>query len=56
MKLGDDVLIAIMAALRKGLMENTDISDLLRQLDLVNDGDRLKLNPLQNDIWTSKEV
>ncbi len=52
-KLGDDVLVAIMTTFRKGLVENCDISELLRQLDLVPgdyDG-KLKLNPLVDDVW-----
>ena len=34
MKLGPDVLLAIMAAVQKGLLENIDISDELRKLDV----------------------
>lgn len=37
MKLGPDVLIAIMAAVQKGLLENVDISDELRKLELEMD-------------------
>lgn len=34
MKLADDALIRIIEILRQGLMENKDISNLLRGLDL----------------------
>ncbi len=34
MKLADDALIRIIEILRQGLMENKDISQLLRSLDL----------------------
>lgn len=34
LKLGSDVLLAIMAAVQKGLSEQVDISDELRKLDL----------------------
>lgn len=34
MKLADDALIRIIEILRQGLMEEKDISDLLRNLDL----------------------
>jgi hypothetical protein len=52
MKLSKDALICIIEALRKGLTENADISDLLRQLDLEPDKDNLltPTAPLQ-DIW-----
>ena len=57
MKLGKDVLLAIMAALRKGIMENTDISDLLQELDVVVGSDgTLVLNPAQTDVWTHKPI
>lgn len=38
MKLAPDALIGIIEILRKGLVENTDISQLLKELDLVEDG------------------
>lgn len=38
MKLADDALIRIIEILRQGLMENKDISDLLRGLDLEPNG------------------
>lgn len=34
MKLGDDVLVEIVDIVRTGLVEQKDISDLLRELDL----------------------
>lgn len=34
MKLADDALIRVIEILRQGLMENKDISNLLRDLDL----------------------
>lgn len=53
MKLGDDVLLCIMEALRKGLTEGVDISDLLREIDLVDDGTgKLKLAVPLKDVWT----
>lgn len=39
MKLADDALIRIIEILRQGLMENNDISDLLRGLDLETTAD-----------------
>lgn len=56
MKLAEDVLIAIMASFRKGILEEIDISGLLRELDLVQDGSgRLTLSSHQRDIWSSVE-
>jgi hypothetical protein len=53
MKLANDALIAIIGVFRKGIIEGTDISDLLRNIDLVpDDSDRLKLSPEHEDIWT----
>jgi hypothetical protein len=53
MKLGDDVLLCIMEALRKGLTESVDISELLREIDLVEDGSgKLKLSAPLKDVWT----
>jgi len=37
MKLADDALIAVIEILRKGLIEQMDISQLLRDLDLFPD-------------------
>jgi len=37
MKLGPDVLLAIMAALQKGLLEEVDISDELRKIEVEVD-------------------
>lgn len=52
MKLANDALVAIIGAFRKGVTEGTDISDLLRNIDLVEDeSGRLKLNPNHEDIW-----
>lgn len=56
MKLAPDALLAIMGTFRKGLIENIDISDLLKGLDLIPDGEgKLKLSPNQEDIWSTKE-
>lgn len=56
MKLAEDALIAIMGTFRKGLIENLDISELLRSLELVpDDRGRLKLSADQQDIWSTKE-
>lgn len=53
MKLANDALMAIIGAFRKGITENTDISDLLRRIDLVPGQDgKLKLSPQQDDIWS----
>lgn len=37
MKLGEDVLVQIIEAVRKGLSESKDISDLLRNLEVEPD-------------------
>lgn len=56
MKLADDVLLAIIATFRKGLIENLDISNLLKELDLEPDGlGKLKLSAQQQDIWLKTE-
>lgn len=56
MKLANDALLAIIATFRKGLLEDCDISELLRAIDLIDDGSgKLCLNPDQPDIWTVKE-
>jgi hypothetical protein len=55
MKLADDALIRIIEILRQGLMENKDISDLLRGLDLEpNLVGKLGVTQLTTD-WTSTE-
>lgn len=52
MKLADDALLAIIGTFRKGLVENIDISELLKQLELEpDDRGKLKLSPQQADIW-----
>lgn len=38
MKLAPDALIAIIEILRSALVEEKDVSELLRSLDLVDDG------------------
>jgi hypothetical protein len=56
MKLANDALLAIVGTFRKGLIENIDISDLLRKLDLVPDAEgKLKLSPQQEDVWSTTE-
>ena len=53
MKLADDALIRIIEILRQGLMENKDISDLLRTLDLeVNSTGKLGVSSQSTD-WTA---
>lgn len=53
MKLANDALLAIIGALRKGISEGIDISEMLRSIDLVVDGaGKLGLNPQHDDIWT----
>ena len=55
MKLGNDVLVALMGAFRKGISEGIDISKILREIDLVvGDNGNLKLSPDQPDIWAEK--
>lgn len=41
MKLSDEVLVEIVDIVRTGLVEQKDISDLLRDLDLQVDDDQL---------------
>lgn len=56
MKLANDALIAIIGTFRKGLLEDVDISDLLRNIDLVpNDSGKLCLSSQQADIWSNDE-
>jgi hypothetical protein len=56
MKLANDALVAIIGVFRKGLIEGTDVSELLRNIDLVQDeSGRLKLNPNHDDIWTPRK-
>lgn len=51
MKLAPDALIGIIEILRKALVENTDVSDLLRDLDLEIDSlGRLTLST-SNPAW-----
>jgi len=52
MKLANDALLAIIGVFRKGLMEGSDVSDLLRAIDLVaNEQGQLSLSADHNDIW-----
>lgn len=51
MKLADDALLCIIEAFRKGLMEERDISDLLRQIDLVEKEGKLGLTASLHDVW-----
>jgi len=56
MKLANDALAAILAAFRKGIVEGTDISDVLRGLDLVQDSSgKLGLAPQHDDIWSPRK-
>lgn len=53
MKLANDALLAIIGIFRKGLTEGSDMSDLLRNVDLVPDASgKLQLAPSHEDIWT----
>ena len=57
MKLADDALIRIIEIFRQGLMDNKDISVLLRELDLeVNEGGRLGVSSANSDDWTASEA
>lgn len=52
MKLADDALIAVIEILRKGLIEQMDISQLLRDLDLFPDVNN-KLSISNNEVkWS----
>ena len=52
MKLADNALLAIMEALRRGLTEMVDVSDLLKQLDLEPDANgKLALTKDLKDVW-----
>lgn len=56
MKLANDALIAIIGVFQKGLVDGIDVSELLRSLDLVHDGNgKLRLNPNHDDIWTPRK-
>ncbi len=44
MKLADDALIRIIEIFRQGLMENKDISELLRELELDVSGGKLAIS------------
>lgn len=50
MKLADEALLGILACMRKGLAEGVDISDLLRNMELVEKDGRLTLDPT-SDPW-----
>lgn len=43
MKLGEDVLVQIVEAVRKGIAEGVDISDELRKLEVVASPDGQKV-------------
>jgi hypothetical protein len=54
MKLADDALIRIIEIFRRGLMDNKDVSVLLRELDLEkNEIGKLAVSSTSNDDWTS---
>lgn len=44
LKLGADVLLEIIACVQKGLIELEDVSDLLRGIRVVQNGDELNLS------------
>lgn len=50
MKLADDALVGVMACMRKGLSEGVDISQLLRDMELVEKDGQLTLDP-NSDPW-----
>lgn len=52
MKLADDALIRIIEILRQGLMENKDVSELLRELDLEPRGEKLGVSQPTAPDWT----
>jgi hypothetical protein len=54
MRLADDALIRIIEILRQGLMENKDISDLLRTLDLEPNGAGKLGVSAQTTDWTAE--
>lgn len=58
MKLADDALIRIIEIFRQGLMDNKDISVLLRELDLEkNDVGKLAVSASTTDSdWTAPEA
>lgn len=58
MKLADDALIRIIEIFRQGLMDNKDISVLLRELDLEkNDVGKLAVSAsVTNSDWTTPEA
>lgn len=52
MKLADDVLLSIIEAFRKAIEDETDISELLRKLDLAPNTDgKLGLTVQVQDVW-----
>ncbi len=54
MKLADDALIGIIEIFRQGLMEEKDISELLRGLDLeVNANGKLSVAASSGGSWTA---
>lgn len=53
MKLADNALIRIIEILRQGLMENKDISDLLRTLELEPDAEGKLSVSSQSTDWTA---
>ena len=57
MKLADDVLLEIIEILRKGLVEEMDVSQLLRKLDLSpNSNGKLSLSSAKDVAnWTKHQ-
>lgn len=52
LKFSEDVLLAIMEALRKGITDGVDISDMLRNLEMYADDDnKLRLIAALQDVW-----
>ena len=52
MKLANDVLTCIILTFQKAIVEEVDISDLLRALELEPDGQgKLRLKDTSQDVW-----
>lgn len=56
MKLADDALIRIIEIFRQGLMEQKDISSLLRELDLENNAAGKLSVSASNSDWTASDT
>lgn len=54
MKLGPDVLIEIMSIVHYGLLNQTDVSQRLRDLDLVEVEDKLVLSEEYRQVYSEE--